>query len=229
MSDCTSMPCPVARVCNSTLPVALMGPVTWSAPLLRTSTRAPDASASSTGAAATTSTALLPLPWLPVMTRSSRSVMNTPPLPLLDSARLSTSVRRCCVPVPMPVAARNVAAALRTIRLSLLARPSLSLRLPTSTWLMAPPVASSKAPPSASTRLSSRFRPANRLTAPWPLLPTASTAVPLDCSTSFEAPISMKPSVTTLAPNNASPPKASISIRPLLLFSCAVCTTSAAA
>ena len=143
--------------------------------------------------------ALLPLPWVPLRASPLRSVMKAPPLPWLDKASSATSVRRCWAPVPMPVAARSTTAALRTIRLSELAAPALSLRLLLRPLTMEPVVAYSKAPPSACKRLMVRLRPANRLAAPNPLEPTASKAWPSLCVRSRAALTSMKPSLETPA------------------------------
>ena len=133
MSDLISKSWPAAVVLSSTLPLTDTGPVRVKPPKVETNTSAPFAPL-----VVNTSMALLPVPWLPVTKRLSRSVMNTPPLPWLATAMLATSVSRCKLALPMPAAAVSTTLPVLTIRFSLRAWPWALFKLPVSPSKMAP-------------------------------------------------------------------------------------------
>ena len=183
-------------VCNNTLPEALMGPLTVRLPVSKRNTKAPSADASLLRAVALTSTALLPVPWLPVISNESASWMKTPPVPELLSANLAICVVTACVPEPMPAPARKTAedAAPNKFGVALLLRPLVRL----------PAVASTSKLPSACKILRLTLREATRLIEPVCAALVETNRCPSSIAMSRLASTEIKPSVCKVFCSNTS-------------------------
>ena len=204
-------------VCSSTLPEALMGPLTVKLPVSKRNTKAPSAEASLVKAVALTSTALLPVPWLPVISSASASWMNTPPVPVLLRANLSICVVTAYVPEPMPAPARNTAedAAPSKLGVALLLRPLVRV----------PAVASTSKLPSACKILRLTLREATRLIDPVCAALVETSRWPSSITMSRLASTEIKPSVCKVFCSNTSWPVELKWIKPVVLVIVAVLTT----